>query len=908
MTCRSKAPSGQDLGLHVMTGCLSHPIRRAVAVLLFVNLRASPVNPHRPAELRPGQALSSRISRGEIHRYKLLLRTGQNVKVEVLQHEMDLAVGLVRPDGSRLPAVDGNEWSWESMWIDARSAGVYEVEVVSPTDDTAQGLYTLTATELKLCSSKAHDAEAAQALFHRGVEFEREAVAPSQIAAIDHLSRAMTLWRHVGDARREAQALVRLGDIDHRAGRYSKAYENYTRSLSIWDRLDDSFGRAEASRRLCSTTDMLGSQAESTAFADQFSALATSLPDRRALALVLYDRIFLAMKHGDHQGVIEAGLKALDLREKLGDPGTVAAVLNLLSGSYAELGRFQEAIAAAERVLRLRLAQDDQRGQAAALSSLGLAFLRMGRFELAIQHLTESLHLRRLQGDLSAQAGVMQALADAELRHGNPAKALTWMKEAMEIDRTVRAPLTSPLRRAGFSNALDLPVLQVSAHMALHKRNPGRGQDGQALLAADYAMGRHLFEDLPAFPKPSLAELQKELSADSILLEYWLNEKESFLWVVSATDLRVLPMPPAREIRAVAEQLANSVTARAQLAPGESAEGLSQRILRADARLRTSSESLSHVLLAPAADALKARRLYIAGTGILNSFPFSVLPDPSDARRRPLGLTCEIVRIPSVTAVLALQRARKQAPAKLLAVIPDPLFEERDLFSLRVDDNSSFEASDEPQAMRNRYRAAFTRLPFSKHEVADVVRLAPPLSASLIHGTLASRERLLAGSLSPYRIIHFATHGFFDSKVPEKSGIALAGAKDWESNQMLRLQDIYQLRLTADLVVLSACDTARGREFRSEAAAGLTSAFLCAGAAQVVSTAWKVDDEATAELIRQFYRMLLRGHSSPAAALRRAQELVAANERWNAPYYWAGFFLHGFEPRHKGTVINGTSQ
>jgi CHAT domain-containing protein len=110
---------------------------------------------------------------------------------------------------------------------------------------------------------------------------------------------------------------------------------------------------------------------------------------------------------------------------------------------------------------------------------------------------------------------------------------------------------------------------------------------------------------------------------------------------------------------------------------------------------------------------------------------------------------------------------------------------------------------------------------------------------------------------------------------------------------LLRAHEIHRLRLGADLVVLSACETALGREVRGEGLYGLARGFLYAGASRVVASLWSVRDEATAQLMSRFYAAMIREGLTPSAALRRAQASLQAEPRWASPYYWAGFVLQG---------------
>jgi CHAT domain-containing protein len=153
----------------------------------------------------------------------------------------------------------------------------------------------------------------------------------------------------------------------------------------------------------------------------------------------------------------------------------------------------------------------------------------------------------------------------------------------------------------------------------------------------------------------------------------------------------------------------------------------------------------------------------------------------------------------------------------------------------------------------------------------------------------------MAGDLSKYRVLHFATHGLLNSRNPELSGIVLSlvDEKGRPVDGFLRLNEIYNLNLSADLVVLSACQTGLGKEIKGEGLIGLTRGFMYAGAQRVVASLWKVDDAGTAELMKTFYRKMFREQMRPAAALRAAKVEMSRDPRWNSPYYWAAFQLQG---------------
>jgi len=159
----------------------------------------------------------------------------------------------------------------------------------------------------------------------------------------------------------------------------------------------------------------------------------------------------------------------------------------------------------------------------------------------------------------------------------------------------------------------------------------------------------------------------------------------------------------------------------------------------------------------------------------------------------------------------------------------------------------------------------------------------------------ASRATISRPDLSQYRIVHLATHGFIDDQHPELSGLVLSLVDEKGNPQdgFLRLHDIYNLKLPADLVVLSSCNSGLGKDVRGEGLIGLTRGFLYGGAGSVAASLWKVDDEATAQLMKHFYQGMFNDGLTPAAALRQAQIAMWKGRRWQAPYYWAAFVIQG---------------
>ena len=213
----------------------------------------------------------------------------------------------------------------------------------------------------------------------------------------------------------------------------------------------------------------------------------------------------------------------------------------------------------------------------------------------------------------------------------------------------------------------------------------------------------------------------------------------------------------------------------------------------------------------------------------------------------------------------------------------------------RESDDAQRARSDLLRASRTSGLGQLDRLVGTRREAESIRALANDTGVLVALDFDASRERALDGELRQYRMVHFATHGLLNSRHPELSGLVLSlvDKKGLPQDGFLRSYDIYNLRLAADLVVLSACRTALGEDIRGEGLIGLVRGFMYAGAPRVVASLWDVRDDATSELMERFYAGIIRDGLTAAAALRAAQIWMSQHPRWSAPYFWAGFILQG---------------
>ena len=415
-------------------------------------------------------------------------------------------------------------------------------------------------------------------------------------------------------------------------------------------------------------------------------------------------------------------------------------------------------------------------------------------------------------------------------------------------------------------------------------------------------------------------QIQRLLDDETCLLQYSVGDERSYLWFITRNSIRPYPLPGREKIDKAVKALLKVISVHVQK-PLLSGADIQKHL--ADQRKAVTtypkfSFDLSNIVLKPVTSRMGFKRIIIVADGVLQYVPFGALPIPSEANEKaassgqplaPLITNYEVVYEPSASVLALIRRDPRRSAPKTVAVIADPVFSNRDervLAGAKVDNPiNGVSPEDEPYIQGSRDAGdigsvsgslRLIRLTKSRKEAEAIVAVAAPGSSLLALDFDASRTKALSDELRQFKIVHLATHGILDGANPELSGLvfSLVDKEGKPARGFLRLGDIYNLNLPADLVVLSACETALGPEVKSEGLTGLTRGFMYAGAARVVASLWKVDDAATAELMKRFYTYMLDKNMTASAALRRAQlDISTLKEEWRPSFYWAGFVLQG---------------
>jgi CHAT domain-containing protein len=603
--------------------------------------------------------------------------------------------------------------------------------------------------------------------------------------------------------------------------------------------------------------------------------------DRRAEAMILANIGRARLEMGDAREARDRLLDALPKVQASSDRVHEATALVHLARAERALGNPESSRTRLEEALRLT---ESLRGSIPGAGERASYMARTReRYELLIDILME-LHAKEPDRGWDAEA----------LHASERAKARSLVELLAEARINIREGIDESLLAKERTLEAELEARRREDQRRLSAAGAVPSASGRALdaLLAEYqdVQGR-LRVASPRYaalarPRPlALEEIREQvLDRDTLLLEYALGEKRSFLWAATRDSLTSHELPGREVVEAAARGL-YQVWSVGNADPAETARR---------------ARRVSRMLLGPVADQLAGKRLAIVAEGALQYLPFAALPSPG-AGTLPLVMAHEVVSLPSATtlAVLRSETAGRNPPERRVAVLADPVFDAADprvSGGTRPATRPSSAGNDAlTRSMKESGLRQLDRLAASRREAQAVVALAGRGESFAALDFEASREAALGDEVSGASIVHFASHGLLNSRHPELSGIVLSlvDERGRPKDGFLQTRDIYKLRLSADLVVLSACQTALGKEVRGEGLLGLSRGFMYAGAPKVLASLWRVPDRATAELMEHFYRGVLVQGLSPAAALGAAQKALRRQPLWSSPYYWAAFILQG---------------
>lgn len=747
--------------------------------------------------------------------------------------------------------------------------------------------------------------------------------------AMEFYEQALAAALKTNDARAEATIRVNTGGRLVDLQQYERAAAFFKRGIEIYESVKEPLAAAASYRALGSLYLKSGNLEKAAENLEKALSLYRAGGERIGEVNTLRLLGALSAERGDIAAALENLNQALSLARALEIRQSEALILHNTARLYLRTNRLPEALKACEAALAivedLRLNLVNQSLREASSASLR-------------QYYELYIHVLQKLGEESGGGAASEDYAARSLEASDRARARSLLQLLAETRADIRAGVDAKLLERERELAV---LLKTKSEQQSRLLSRGANAEQKAAIAAELSQLSDEYENVrsrirrqsPSYaaltqPKPLTAkEIRALLDKDTILLEYALGEAGSFVWLVTPESVSTYKLPEREKIEAAARRYYELISARSERpAASENALQKEARLKTADRQAAEASRALGEILFGRIKEKIGGKkRIVVVAEGALQYVPFAAL-SISEANS-PLVAEHEIINLPSAStlAVLRETTANRPAAGQTIAVFADPVFSPSDprvtagrqrqqaknrqpgkQTTAQSSDNSlaldepalrAFEEVSESEAASETGAAAIIpRLPFSRREAEAVLRLAPSGAALKAVDFDASLAAVTGKNLAEYKIVHFATHGFLNSKNPELSGLVLSlvdrGGK--ETDGFLRLGDIYNLRLTAtELVVLSACRTALVKYISGEVLIGLARGFMYAGSPRVVASLWKVDDAATAELMKRFYDYLLNRKLRPAEALRAAQIEMSQSERYGAPYFWAAFTLQG---------------
>jgi CHAT domain-containing protein/predicted negative regulator of RcsB-dependent stress response len=733
-------------------------------------------------------------------------------------------------------------------------------------------------------------------------------------SALENFNKALSSYKKLKDKHGEASALGNIGSIYTQLADYTKALDYYNKALEIFNEWNNKKSQARTLQLIGNIYGHLGKDKEALKKYEEALLIFQSIIDRQWEAAALNDMGELYRKTGEYEKALGKFDEALQISRSIMDRTREAEIRLSIARTLADLNRLAEAVPEVEKAIEvietMRSNIDSSELRSSYLSSVQAYYefyinllMKLGKqnplkeYNKTALHIAERAKARSLI-ELLYQSGI-------DIQKGVPT-------ELLEQEKRLQQQLASSSQRQ-----IDLlskkfkgeEIQKVSKEIKIYTSQLFELQSKIRRSNPHYAAIK--------YPEPlDYKEIQKLVDSETILLEYFLGKPNSYLWMVTESTVDWYELPSSDEIEKAARKVYENLIARTVHTNTISLETRQANILKADVEFQKAAASLSQIILGPVANQLGSKRLLIIGDGALQYLPFTALPEPTitgnNKNTLPLITKHEVINLPSAST-LSVLRARKtsgEAATKKVAIFADPVFNEEDQrvtlkrieSSVTTSNHKSPHSSvgiirtqSQPRLMSGVNFSLLPRLEYTKELAETIIALTHSGEWMKAIGFDANKTKAMSDELSQYKIVIFATHGLLDSEHPERSGLLLSMV-DKEGNPQkgfLQLQDVYNMNLQSDLVVLAACESGLGKEIKGEGLIGLTRGFMYAGASRVIASLWKVDEQATVELIKRFYEKIEKGGLTPVAALKEAQTSLMKQKKWKHPYYWAGFTLQG---------------
>jgi CHAT domain-containing protein/tetratricopeptide (TPR) repeat protein len=769
--------------------------------------------------------------------------------------------------------------------------------------------YLLSSQALEIAASLNHKKEEGYCYNNIGLYYWK---IDSYTNSLSFFEKALAVAKDTNNAQNESDCLNNMGLIYRDMGNYDKALEYLSQALQ----LDQNLGNKQK----------------------------ISI-DLNNIGATFRNRGLLSGKQEDYLSAKANLSHCLEIAKNLGDQKTEIRVLNNIGAVYSDLSIFAEAAEYFEQAYHIAQSIEDGESMSMILNNLGIVQFNIGNIEESTSYFRRAINIAQ-----DIRGG--QVLWEAYLEIGNAYKKQDRIKEALQnykssiaVVESIRSSigleelrasyLGSDKRIEAYQNLIDLlanqSVLLNDRAYGAEAFNYLERAKARAFLDSFEVSEVNISQGIDIKLANEEKEIMRQISQSyTQLLNPSLSSEAKDILLLKIKELEDESDRLKREIRTTSPAYANLkypevITydeARNSLVDKSTTffayslgkdrsfvfalSGGGLKVFVAPARKTLQQQvaeyrkvisdkdnqdfSLGHVLfkelVLPGLDK-STKKIVFVPDDILNLLPFETLVSEAGTTRW-LVQDHPVSYVPSLSSLRELNRRRSASrirPHKDLLAFGDPFYGANE-------ENRQNASTDIFQDFYSNSSINFFRLKFSGLEIQKIAAAFKPSRTDVFRRQEATEDRLKAEPLTNYRIIHFATHGLIDDKKPARSSIILALDQDPGEDGFLQMREVFNLRMNADLVTLSACQTGLGQFIRGEGIEGLSRAFFYAGASSVLMSLWAVNDEATYQLMERFYGYL-RESETPMNALRRAKLEMIGSGVLSHPYYWAGFIVNG---------------
>jgi len=728
--------------------------------------------------------------------------------------------------------------------------------------------------------------------------------------SLKYYEEALEIAQSKKDTQAETDILNNIGIIYKEMGNYDKALSYLTKALVI----DQKY------------------------FRNNFVSI-----DLNNIGTTYRKKGLISNKKEDFQKALEYFNQCLKLIQNLNDNITKIRVLNNLGTAYSDLEMYLEALKYYELSLSTAESIKDKEAMSNISNNIGIVQYYLGNYEESIKYCQKAIDLAlefkggqilweaffELANAYKKQNKIFEALKN----YKNSISIIEGARSAIEIEELKASYLGTDKRIEAYNNLIDLLVhLNISESITsykndafnyLEKEKARAFLDSLEVSEVNISQGidiklsyqekqlnneitnlykklvipeltieqkKEINEKLQNY-EDQLEKLKREIRAASpayanlkypkiITLkeaqDYLLDDKTAFFaytigkessygFAITKNDLKIFPISLRKDIQNKVSAYLKAITDRENH----------------DFHL---GFELYSELVRPGLDR-NVKRIFFIPDDILYFLPFETLQTERNSKQWLVN-NFTVGYAPSLSSlreIVKRERQNEKKPNKDLLAFGDPAY-----------GNNEFENSKN-DIFQNFYSSSafkFFRLRYSGVEVQKIASLFKKNKEEIYLREKASEQEIKKLNLDNFKIIHFAAHGLIDSQKPARSAIVLSLNQDSQEDGFVQMREIYNMRMNADLVVLSACQTGLGQFIRGEGIEGLSRAFFYAGASSVLMTLWSVNDQASSQLMETFYRHL-RSSTSIMEALQKAKLEMIQSKSFSHPYYWAGFVITG---------------